>query len=410
MRPVVSSMNSAPQVLSTHLDYLLKQVVHLCPAYLCDSWQLLKELQSLGKMPPGARLITADAVAMYTNINTRHGIQSIKRWLQMHKKKNNLPAGYPIQFVVDGLKIVMKNNILQFGDTFWHQRNGTAMGTSSACMYATIYFSYHEETEILPPGKNRGILFYRRLIDDAFIIQLSSHKKEKYNDLVQALNNFGDDGSRLQWEVSQPAKHAVFLDLNLTIQDNGTIHTSTYVKPMNLHLYIPAHSAHSPGVLKSLIFGQLLRFWKQNSQRKDFIKACHDFYHHLRNRGYHSSTLNEQFLLAAERLSAVPTLTHSSSTQVPDLEKRIFFHVQYHPHSIPKQTIRDHYRTTCEQALLNSTNGNDTKLGINRLVIAYSRAPNLRDRLCRTKLPPTPGQDVSDILATISQKPASTST
>ncbi len=29
MRPVVSSMNSAPQILSTHLDYLFKQVVQL---------------------------------------------------------------------------------------------------------------------------------------------------------------------------------------------------------------------------------------------------------------------------------------------------------------------------------------------------------------------------------------------
>ena len=43
------------------------------------------------------------------------------------------------------------------------------MGTPCACTYATIYFSYHEETKLLKPEST--LLFYRRLIDDAFVIQ-----------------------------------------------------------------------------------------------------------------------------------------------------------------------------------------------------------------------------------------------
>ena len=39
---------------------------------------------------------------------------------------------------------------------------------------------------------------------------------------------------------------------------------------MNLYLYLCPSSAHPPGVLKGLIFGSLRRYWRQNSDIKDY--------------------------------------------------------------------------------------------------------------------------------------------
>ncbi|KAL7537045.1 hypothetical protein ACHAWF_005644 [Thalassiosira exigua] len=36
--------------------------------------------------------------------------------------------------------MVMKNNIFEFGDLFFLHFLGTVIGTSAACMWATIYF------------------------------------------------------------------------------------------------------------------------------------------------------------------------------------------------------------------------------------------------------------------------------
>jgi hypothetical protein len=49
----------------------------------------------------------------------------------------------------------------------------------------------------------------------------------------------------------------------------------TYEKPTNLFLYIPPTSAHSPGVLKRIIFGNVHRYWYQNSNIDDnLLRDC----------------------------------------------------------------------------------------------------------------------------------------
>ena len=214
-RPVVSCVGSIPQILSQHLHFHLDQVVHLCPSYLKNSWELIEDLRKLGPLPPGSRMFTADAVGMYNNIDATHAIEIIGKWLDLHA--HELPRGFPPKdFILEGLNIVMTTNVFQFGDTFWLQLNGTAMGTSVACTYATIYYSYHEETRILDPTVDHGILFYRRYIDDGYCIQ--NPTPGAYARLVQDLNNFGKEDSRLQWKATKLASQdVVFLDLTLPI-------------------------------------------------------------------------------------------------------------------------------------------------------------------------------------------------
>lgn len=180
---------------------------------------------------------------------------------------------------------------------------------------------------------------------------------------------------------------------------------------MNLHLYIPAHSAHPPGLLKSLVFGQLERFWKQNSDRADFEKIAKEFYEHLINRGYDEEVLNPHFHRAAEKLDIKDNKTRNANTINNNAmgDNNIFFHVKYHPFQIPKETIRECFDNNCA-AILKKAKHEDGLYPLNasKLTIAYSRANNLRDKLCKTKLPEHPNQNVSDILQHISERdPAS---
>ena len=80
------------------------------------------------------------------------------------------------------------------------------------------------------------------------------------------------------------------------------IKTASYFKPMNLFLYIPPKSAHPPGCLHGMIYGQLHRFWLQNSSQHDCICATHHFFHKLLSRGHNQFFLTKLFLDSAKKL------------------------------------------------------------------------------------------------------------
>ena len=136
IRPVVSGVSSVMEPLSKFLDTQLQRVVHLCPYYLKDSWHFLNDIQELDSFP-FAKFITSDANAMYKNINTEHAIEIFHKWFYIHS--HHLPPDFPTVLVLQGLERLMKYNVFLFGNNYFHQLNGTAMGTNVACMYATIY-------------------------------------------------------------------------------------------------------------------------------------------------------------------------------------------------------------------------------------------------------------------------------
>ena len=143
---------------------MLQQVVHLCPFYLKDSWHLLNNIKKLKPMK-GYKFVISDADSFYTNINTEHAIEILEQWFKL--QEHELPSGFLVQLILLGIRLLMEKIYSPSEADFFVQTNGTAMGTSVACMYATIYYSYYEETELrfLPYNK-----FYRQIIDDALII------------------------------------------------------------------------------------------------------------------------------------------------------------------------------------------------------------------------------------------------
>jgi hypothetical protein len=143
---------------SCWIDYWFQQLRPLIPSFIKKSEQLIGNLKDLGELPPGALLFKANEKSMYTNIDTEHAILVINQWLNDLSQKVQLPPGFPLIPLKKVLEIVMRNNVFEFGDTRYLQLMGTAMGTSSACMYATIYFAIHE-METLLPNFNRNLIF-----------------------------------------------------------------------------------------------------------------------------------------------------------------------------------------------------------------------------------------------------------
>ena len=408
-RPIVSCVNSTLGYLSKWIDRQLQKVIHLCPGYLKDSTVLLHKLQQMETLTPTTVMVVADAVSMYTNIDTAHALQTLHQWLDLHRA--DLPPGFPKDMVLTATELVMTFNIFQFDDTFWLQLTGTAMGTPVACTFATIYYAHHEHTSYLKKfhidyqsttatRAAAPLLLYGRLIDDTIqiwdtallpsAIPLHSLTKTIETEMAYGI---------LPWEVNPPARETSFLDLHISINPDGTITTRTFIKPMNLHLYIPPESAHSQGVLKSLIFGNVFRYWLQNSNTTDFVSTTRDFYTHLLNRGYTPGTLTPIFHAAAEKIHqrAQKDPTTTPNAEEPN-KQQLYLHWEFHPRDITRYEIRSVFNTTLAPIL------SKPPLAIKQLIIAYTNPPNLRRCITKTQLQETQGEQVSTYTAQLRQQ------
>ena len=101
------------------LQTLAKQQV----SYFCNSYDLCQELCST-QYHPTAKLFTANAISMYTNIPTNTAIMLISKYIRKSVSEERPKRN---EALITALKLVMLNNIFSFSDMTFKQLNGTAI-------------------------------------------------------------------------------------------------------------------------------------------------------------------------------------------------------------------------------------------------------------------------------------------
>ena len=409
MRPVISQCGSFTAFISIWLDTILQPLKDYLPSYIKDSNSLLDLIDELPPLPKSARVVTTDDVSMYTNIGTEEGIATIRQYLEKYSMEYN--ENFPTDLVCNLLEIVMTNNIFQFGNTWWKQKNGTAMGTPCACIYATLFFGYHERNLLLPKYKN-NIILYKQQIDDILLVwKPTSLNNEEWKSFKHDLNTC----SSLNWETEDLSDRTHFLDLNIWIDNkSGLLKYNTYQKPMNLFLYIPTHSAHPKNTTKSLIYGLLQTYRRQNPDQKDFHRMGKLLFQRLRARGHTQETLTTLFKEALRKLNTKlnhnklqpPCQQHKriKLTTTEAINSNLFLHLQYHPKGISRRTIQETYNKICTRQNKNDegfdhmvNDDTDGIMSVKKLTVACSRPRNIRDLLCPSTLREFDASTVSNI-------------
>jgi len=128
-RPIVTTCSTDLSVLSCWHDYKLQQLKPSIETYIEDSNELWGKLDSFGPLPANAKLLKADANSMYTNIDTEHGLQILEGFLVELEKQGMLPLDFNIIMIVKAARLVMTWNLFKYGNLYFRQLLGTAMGT-----------------------------------------------------------------------------------------------------------------------------------------------------------------------------------------------------------------------------------------------------------------------------------------
>jgi len=398
-RPVCSDCASLPHSIGKWIDKQLQPIVQTQPTYFKNSFELKQLFDEMEPLPPNACLFTYDAISMYTNIDTQQCIQRLTTFLTKQTTIEQYPHLQPTA-LTEALHLVMNNNRMRFGDLFIHQHKGIAMGMAPAPSIANLFVAIYEDTHIVTLPTTM-IKFLRRFIDDGFGIWLRDsdtlQDNKNWETFQSLINNMG-----LKWEFSIRSNTVTFMDLNIHLK-NGRLYTSLHAKPMALHLYIPPTSCHAPGLSRGLIYGHFYRLFMLCSHDKDIEKEIYLFYNRLLDRGYSLSNLIPIFLNAEQkarerRAQATRLQNNPESSQVAvkrsdnnKVDNRVFFHLQYHPSNPPAREIQQVWQRHIARPhdgvpLYQLKNRDGYPLDINKLTIAYSRAPNLGNILSCRKL------------------------
>ena len=381
-RPIVSCPGSELHPIGIWTDRKLQVVAKKQDSYFKNSQELKQQLLELGELPPNARLFTADAVSMYTNIPTRQALRRLGPKLRNYRRQHD--RDFPADAVLEALRLIMTQNVFSFGDMKFLQLDGTAMGTPPAPPYANTYFGSFED-EFLKRFMTWLIIFYKRFIDDVIgIILLHSDpviREQQWADFKQAMNS----APGLVWEFTEPSTQVDFMDMTIKIENNR-LTTTLFEKPLNLHLYIPPHSAHPPGLLPGMVQGTCHRIFTLCSDNEDRIARLKTFYKRLMARGYKPEQLRPLFG------KAIRAYQGPAQTATAEKPNSVIFHLPYHPNDPPSSTIQRAWKHQVaapkyRMPLTAVRNPNDgSQPNIQRLIIVYKRPMNLGNLLSHRNL------------------------
>lgn len=406
-RPIVSVSGSLLHGLGRWVDFHLQQLCKRLPYVYRSSAMVVERLRRLPALSPNTRLFTMDARSMYTNIDTPSALTALQHFFATSPFCSHLQPNLQAA-LLQALSILMAHNVFRFGNTYWVQNNGTAMGTPAAPMYATVVFAIRE-IEIIPRFQPQ-LIEYGRYIDDGFGIwqplptDSPATDSARWTEFQAAINSTGAfplTARRLIWDFSPRSPSVTYLDLTINLHC-GRLSTCLYEKALNLYLYLPPHSCHPPGVVKSLIVGRIQQIRKLTTRPEDRRRLALLLLERLQARGYSRSWLVPLFA-SALRATNCTTPSPTPSTTTAPLETPFYFHAQFHPHDAAGREIQRAFRSTMlsptdEPALPNLRNRRGARLNVSRLIVAYHRPRNLGNLLSPRRLRESPGASVSDLL------------
>ena len=377
-RPIVSCAGSLLHPLGVWVAHYLHDIAKAMPTYLADSRQLKEDLIKLN-VPPGAKIFTADATSMYTNLKTEVALNALGKYITENSAQFR---HLPLKALKIALTIIMTYNVFTFGDAHFLQLTGAGMGTPPAPDYAQATFGTHEV--FMLARFLTSLLLYKRYIDDICGVWVpktdAAQEDTEWRAFTMLLNMwFG-----LEWKIIESNKSADFMDLTITLK-NGKIQTTLFEKSLNLYLYIPPHSAHPPGVLNGIIFGQIHRIFTLCSERADIKTSVNQFLVRLLQRGYQRPTVLPIFYKAIHHNS--PTMIAKRALQQEGIlqdsdRKQVYLHMKYHPNNAPSYKFQQAWRKKMgnpkfRRPLTSLRNRMGFPIEIERMVVAYSRPLNL---------------------------------
>ena len=158
-----------------------------------------------------------------------------------------------------------------------------------------------------------------RYVDDIFMIWNDS--EDKLKDFLAYINAVNP---AIQFTHAHSFKSVNFLDVLVTLTNDGTISTDLYTKPTDTHQYLHMNSCHPNHVKKAIAFSQATRILRICSDPATAQSRCNELIEYLVRRGHGRRRTQLEVQRAID--------THRNPQQhIRNIDRGVYFTVQYHP-------------------------------------------------------------------------------
>ena len=241
-RPIVGGPTFYTSGISEMIDNILQPIISHIPHILRDSFDFVDRCNHA--IPDGTLLGTADVKALYTNLSKELVFAAIEYWVNRYIAIIPILQRFGLQFILDGLEIILNHNYFMFDDDFYQQIHGFAMGTKAATCCANLGVAFKEVQmfERLPllypyDVAQHIINTYFRFLDDVFYEWLMMFDVKPFQNCLNEMD------INLKFIFETLAEEQNYLDVNAKVE-GYELKLDIYRKPTDSFNYLNYASCH----------------------------------------------------------------------------------------------------------------------------------------------------------------------
>ena len=334
LRPIISIRGSATYESAKELAKILKPLVGKSPHNVQNNRDFLDSIRDI-KIKPEECIMSYDVSALFTSIPIEPAIIIIEQQLKEDKDLYSR-TNMKIHHIINLLRFCLNNSYFSFQGRFYQQTEGAAMGSPISPIFANLFMEDLEvqaiRTSPTPPS------LWKRFVDDTFTII----KKEDRSSFLQHLSSIHQNIKFTCEEVRDDGSMP-FLDILVTLKEDGSLSTSVFRKPTHTDLYLQWDSHHTISS-KYSVAGTLYHRAKticsdQQLQKKEEDHLCQA----LQKCRYPIWAINRARIKSQNPTGRTNSNNNNQTGQKKTINKNIYMVVPY------QQGLSERFKNTCQK-------------------------------------------------------------
>ena len=251
IRPIISAIGTYTYNLAKHLDEIIKPILSKSSFMIKDTFDFVNTVSQTTINQENC-IVSFDVSSLFTNVPVSETIELILN--RLFKKKSDTFQGLSRRNLKELLEICVQKSIFVFNGEYYEQIDGVSMGSPLGPLFANIFMDELENKNFVKL-KNLGVEFWKRYVDDTFVILKSASDAKPVLDLLNTLHK----NIKFTTEKEKDGK-IPFLDI-LVKRRKDRLYTELYRKPTFTGVYLHWDSLTSRKYKIGLIKCLLNRIW-----------------------------------------------------------------------------------------------------------------------------------------------------